>query len=598
MARFPSAWLDELRARADIVQIVSGYVTLKRNGHRYWGLCPFHGEKTASFSVDSERQLYYCFGCKASGSVIQFIMDMERLDFPEAVRFLADQVHMPLPQMEEDPDYQRRRSQRDRLLAANKEAARYFHQTLFTPEGKPMLDYLKGRGLTDSVIRKFGLGAAPNQWDSLTRTLQEKGYSLEELRLAGLTVIKEAEPATADAPARPRRAFDMFRNRAIFPIIDQYGNVLGFGGRILGSGQPKYLNTSDTPVFNKRLGVYAANLLRKERHLERVILVEGYMDVVALTQFGVPGVCATLGTALTAEQARLLKRFAPQVYLSYDGDSAGQHAILRGLDILKAEGIPARVLDFPDGLDPDEFIRRDGLEGFNKLPALTPETYRMRRLRAEHDLSTQEGRTEYAKSCAVILRDLEPVELENHLQQLMVQTGFSREVLLAQIGVKAPAAPAAVPSAAAAPRTGSLRRRQQEDSEALRAQELLISLLATGQLPGDIATQEDFDDPLLKSLYIDLTAGRSPASLVEEQPDEPSRARVSRLLLTPPSENTDQLIRMAEDCLSAMRIKRTQERIQAIMLTVNTLSGDEKNAAMTEVQTLNAYLNRLKSARS
>lgn len=598
MARFPSAWLDELRARADIVQIVSGYVALKRNGHRYWGLCPFHGEKTASFSVDSERQLYYCFGCKASGSVIQFIMDMERLDFPEAVRFLADQVHMPLPQMEEDPDYQRRRSQRDRLLAANKEAARYFHQTLFTPEGKPMLDYLKGRGLTDSVIRKFGLGAAPNQWDSLTRTLQEKGYSLEELRLAGLTVIKEAEPATADAPARPRRAFDMFRNRAIFPIIDQYGNVLGFGGRILGSGQPKYLNTSDTPVFNKRLGVYAANLLRKERHLERVILVEGYMDVVALTQFGVPGVCATLGTALTAEQARLLKRFAPQVYLSYDGDSAGQHAILRGLDILKAEGIPARVLDFPDGLDPDEFIRRDGLEGFNKLPALTPETYRMRRLRAEHDLSTQEGRTEYAKACAVILRDLEPVELENHLQQLMVQTGFSREVLLAQIGVKAPAAPAAVPSAAAAPRTGSLRRRQQEDSEALRAQELLISLLATGQLPGDIATQEDFDDPLLKSLYIDLTAGRSPASLVEEQPDEPSRARVSRLLLTPPSENTDQLIRMAEDCLSAMRIKRTQERIQAIMLTVNTLSGDEKKAAMTEVQTLNAYLNRLKSARS
>ncbi|MDY4138611.1 MAG: DNA primase [Eubacteriales bacterium] len=598
MARFPSAWLDELRARADIVQIVSGYVALKRNGHRYWGLCPFHGEKTASFSVDSERQLYYCFGCKASGSVIQFIMDMERLDFPEAVRFLADQVHMPLPQMEEDPDYQRRRSQRDRLLAANKEAARYFHQTLFTPEGKPMLDYLKGRGLTDSVIRKFGLGAAPNQWDSLTRTLQEKGYSLEELRLAGLTVIKEAEPATADAPARPRRAFDMFRNRAIFPIIDQYGNVLGFGGRILGSGQPKYLNTSDTPVFNKRLGVYAANLLRKERHLERVILVEGYMDVVALTQFGVPGVCATLGTALTAEQARLLKRFAPQVYLSYDGDSAGQHAILRGLDILKAEGIPARVLDFPDGLDPDEFIRRDGLEGFNKLPALTPETYRMRRLRAEHDLSTQEGRTEYAKACAVILRDLEPVELENHLQQLMVQTGFSREVLLAQIGVKAPAAPAAAPSPSAAPRTSSLRRRQQEDSEALRAQELLISLLATGQLPGDIATQEDFDDPLLKSLYIDLTAGRSPASLVEEQPDEPSRARVSRLLLTPPSENTDQLIRMAEDCLSAMRIKRTQERIQAIMLTVNTLSGDEKKAAMTEVQTLNAYLNRLKSARS
>lgn len=592
MARFPSAWLDELRARADLVQVVSGYVPLKKNGHRYWGLCPFHGEKTASFSVDSERQLYYCFGCKASGSVIQFIMDMERLEFPDAVKFLADQLHMPLPQMEDDPDYQRRRSQRERLLAANKDAARYFHQTLFTDAGKPMLDYLKGRGLTDSVIRKFGLGAAPNQWDALTRHLTALGYTQEELRLCGLTVVKDAEPATEDAPARPRRAFDMFRNRAIFPIIDQYGNVLAFGGRALGDAQPKYLNTSDTPVFNKRLGVYAANLLRKERHLERVVLVEGYMDVVSLTQFGVTGVCATLGTALTSEQAKLLKRFAPKVYLSYDGDSAGQHAILRGLDILKAEDIPARVLDFPDGLDPDEFIRRDGPEAFSNLPALTPETYRIRRLREEHDLSTQEGRTEYAKACAVILRDLQPVELENHLQELMVHTGFTREVLLAQIGQTLPGA-AAAPS----PRRHAQRHTPPADVEDTRAEELLISLLATGQLPADIATEEDFDDPLLKALYNDLTAGRSPASLAEEQPDEPSRARVSRLLLTPPSESTDQSIRMAQDCLNSLRRKRAQEKVKALMLTVNSLSGEEKMAAITEVQTLNAYLNRLKSAK-
>lgn len=598
MARFPSAWLDELRARADIVQIVSGYVTLKRNGHRYWGLCPFHGEKTASFSVDSERQLYYCFGCKASGSVIQFVMDIERLEFPDAVKHLADQLHMPLPQMEDDPDYQRRRNQRDRLLSANKDAARFFHQTLFTPEGKPMLDYLKGRGLTDSVIRKFGLGAAPNSWDALTRHLMDKGYTQEELRLVGLTVVKEAEPATEDSPAKPRRAFDMFRNRAIFPIIDQYGNVLAFGGRALGNVQPKYLNTSDTPVFNKRLGVYAANLLRKERNLERVVLVEGYMDVVSLTQFGVPGVCATLGTALTNEQAKLLKRFAPKVYLSYDGDSAGQHAILRGLDILKAEGIPARVLDFPDKLDPDEFIRRDGLEGFNNLPALSPETYRMRRLRAEYDLSTAEGRTEYARACAAVLHDLEPVELETHLQELMVQTGFTRDVLLAQIGVNISRAPS--PAEIVQPvRRESFRRRTAEENEDLRAQELLISLLATGQLPsGEIVNQEDFDDPLLKSLYLDLSSGRSPASLVEEQPDEASRARVSKLLLTPMSEDRDQLIRMAQDCLNAMRVRRAHAKIQEIMLTINTLQGDEKKAAMTEVQSLNAELNRLKSART
>lgn len=591
-SRFPSAWLDELRARADIVQVISGYVTLKRNGHKYWGLCPFHGEKTASFSVDPERQLYYCFGCKAGGSVIQFIMDIERLDFPEAVRFLADQQHMPLPQMENDPDWQRKRDQRDHLLAANREAAQFFHQTLFTPAGEPMLRYLKGRGLTDNVIRKFGLGAAPSGWDSLTQHLLGRGYTLEELRQVGLTVVKEAE-SLPDGTQKPRRAFDMFRNRAIFPIIDQYGNVLAFGGRALGDQQPKYLNTSDTPVFNKRLGVYAANLLRKERHLERVVLVEGYMDVVALTQFGVPGVCATLGTALTQEQARLLKRFAPRVYLSYDGDSAGQHAILRGLDILEAEGIPARVLDFPDGLDPDEFIRRDGLEGFNQLPALTPEAYRMRRLKEQYDLSTQEGRTEYAKACAQILKNLEPVELENHLQQLMVQTGFTREVLLAQIGASIPRAPTAK-AASAAPRPVP---RQEGQSEDLRAQELLISLIGTGRLPADIASQEDFSDPLLKTLYTALTSGRSPAALVEEQEREDLRARVSQLLLTPPSEDTDQLIRMAQDCLTSMRRKRIEDQLQGIMRQINTLTGSDKQAAMAEVQALSAQLTRLKRQR-
>lgn len=591
--RFPSAWLDELRQRADIVQVISGYVTLKRNGHKYWGLCPFHGEKTASFSVDPEKQLYYCFGCKAGGSVIQFIMDIERLEFQEAVKFLADQLHMPLPEMTDDPDHQRRRDQRDRLLAANREAAQFFHSTLFTEAGKPMLDYFKRRGLTDNIIRKFGLGASPAGWDTLTKHLQAKGYTLEELRLCGLTVVKPAEPATETTPAKPQRAFDMFRNRAIFPIIDHYGNVLAFGGRILGDGQPKYLNTSDTPVFNKRLGVYAANLLRKERHLERVILVEGYMDVVSLTQFGVPGVCATLGTALTAEQARLLKRFAPKVYLGYDGDSAGQNAILRGLDILQAEGIPTRVLDFPDKLDPDEFIRRDGIDGFNNLPAITPETYRMRRLKEQHDLSTQEGRTEYAKACAAVLRNLEPVELENYIQELMVQTGFSREVLLAQIGATLPKAVANT----AAPRRETIKRAPAQGSEDLRAQELLISLIGTGRLPGDIADQEDFTDPLLKTLYVDLTSGRSPASLVEEQQDDALRARVSQLLLTPPSENTDQLIRMAQDCLNSMRRRRVEERIQTIMRSINTLTGSDKIAAMTEVQALTAKLNRFKSAR-
>ena len=606
VARFPAAWLDELRSRADIVQVVGQYVTLKRNGHRHWGLCPFHGEKTASFSVDQERQMFYCFGCKAGGSVIQFIMDIERLEFQEAVKHLADQLHMPLPQLEEDPDYQRRRTQRDRLLEANKEAARFFHQTLFTPEGKNALDYLKKRGLTDSVIRKFGLGAAPAGWDTLTKYLQQKGYSLEELKLAGLTVIKEAEPAAKnpvtgeDKPERPRRAFDMFRNRAIFPIIDQYGNVLAFGGRALGDVQPKYLNTSDTPVFNKRLGVYAANLLKKERNLKRVILVEGYMDVVSLTQFGVSGVCATLGTALTPEQAKLLKRFAPTVYLSYDGDNAGQNAIMKGLTVLEEAGVPARVLQFPDKLDPDEFIRRDGIEGFEQLPALTPESYRMGRLRTQYDLSSQEGRTEYAKACAAILQKLEPVERENHLQELVVQTGFSRDVLLAQMGVSAPAVgkPAAPQSQVNRQQRFSPNRNSPAAAEEERDEELLISIFGTGRVPLDIATEEDFRDPLLRHLYLGLNDGASAASLAEEQVEEAVRARVSKLLLTPPAEDTDQLIRMAQDCLERNRLKRSREELAALEAKLATLAGQDKLAALQRAQTLSAQITKLSGHRS
>ena len=605
MARFPAAWLDELRSRADIVQIVGQYVSLKRNGHRYWGLCPFHGEKTASFSVDQERQMYYCFGCKAGGSVIQFVMDIERLEFQDAVKHLADQLHMPLPQMEENPEYQRRRTQRDRLLEANKEAARFFHQTLFTPQGQSSLDYLKRRGLTDNIIRKFGLGAAPAGWDTLTKHLQQQGYSLEELRLAGLTVIKEAEPAAIDPatgeeiPGKPRRAFDMFRNRAIFPIIDQYGNVLAFGGRALGDVQPKYLNTSDTPVFNKRLGVYAANLLKKERNLKRVILVEGYMDVVSLTQFGVTGVCATLGTALTPEQAKLLKRFAPMVYLSYDGDNAGQNAIMKGLTVLEEAGVPARVLQFPDKLDPDEFIRRDGLEGFERLPALTPESYRIRRLREQYDLSSQEGRTDYARACAAILQKVDPVERENHLQELILQTGFSREVLLAQIGVNAPSVgkPAAPASPAAKPRF-SPNRTSPAATEEERDEELLISIFGTGRVPTDIATEEDFRDPLLRNLYLSLCEGASAAALAEEQVEEMTRARVSKLLLTPPVEDTDQLIRMAQDCLDRNRLKRSRAELSELEASLSSLSGSDKLNALQRAQQLSSQISKLTAHRS
>ena len=237
-SRYPAVWLEELRARSDIVQVVSGYVSLTKKGRNYWGLCPFHGEKTASFSVDEEHQLYYCFGCKAGGNVINFVMDIDRLTFQEAVERLADREHMTLPEMERDEDYRKRQTMKERLLSANLEAARFYHETLFTPAGAASLDYLRRRGLSDGIIRRFGLGAAPNGWTVLTDHLLAKGWTLQELSQAGLTVLKDAEDGK-------QRYYDIFRNRAMFPIIDARGNVLAFGGRTLEKkSDRKYLNTS------------------------------------------------------------------------------------------------------------------------------------------------------------------------------------------------------------------------------------------------------------------------------------------------------------------------------------------------------------------
>jgi len=582
-AHFPSAWLDELRARCDIVQVVSGYVSLKKSGRKHWGLCPFHGEKTASFSVDGEQQLYYCFGCKAGGNVIHFIMGIERLSFPEAVELLAERVHLPLPQMERDEDYEKRRTQRQRLQEANRAAARFYHETLFTAAGAASLNYLKKRGLSDGVIRRFGLGAAPDLRTFVSNHLLSAGYTEEELILAGLAVR-----SSHDGKLR-----DMFRNRAIFPIIDQYGNVLAFGGRALGDAQPKYLNTADTPVFNKRKGVYAANLLKKQRNLERVILVEGYMDVVSLSQFGVEGVCATLGTALTNEQARLLHRFAPKVYLAYDGDSAGQHAILRGLGILAEENVEARVLDFPDGLDPDEFVRRDGAEGFRSLPVLTPADYRLRRLKETSDLSTQEGRVAYARAALAILSPLDPVERESHLKDLSVSTGFPRETLLEQLRMmsKAPQ------EAAVSPFAPPARRRKEEkppvQDESLQAQELLLSLLATGQIPEDIVREEDFGDDELKSLYRSLASGKSPAALIDETTDDDSRSRYTRILLSPTAASKDEMITMAQDCVRRIRRAVYERQYRDLMARIASCPENEKSLLLREAQDLNLKLKQL-----
>lgn len=578
--RFPTAWMDDFYSRVDIVQVVSAYVPLKKNGSRYWGLCPFHHEKTPSFSVNGEQNLYYCFGCKAGGNVVQFVEEMEHLTYREAVEYLAKQIHMPIPETQEDPDYERRRSQRERLLDANKAAARWYHAQLWLPENQRILDYLHKRGLDDGTIRKFGLGAAPEEWDALTRALEQQGYTQEELRLAGLTVVKQ------------ETRFDMFRSRAIFPIIDAQGQILGFGGRAMGDAQPKYLNTSDTPVFNKRKGVYAANLLRKQRDLKRVILVEGYMDVVALIQHGVNGVVATLGTALTNEQARLLKRYAPEIWVSYDGDSAGQHAIMRALEIFEQEDIRARVLFFPDNLDPDEFIRQRGLDAFEHLRPLKAAEYRMQRAKEDLDLSDDDQRIEYAKRCAQILSKVrEPVELETYLQTLAVQTGFSKDVLRQQMGLSITEANNAKP-----PRERIIRRRAGDAPAASMPEKTLIALLVSGLMPKDAVRDTDFDDPQLHMLAQKLLAGSSPAAILAECETEQQRVAYSEAFALNAEITQDNAAAVAEDCLRTIRQARLQRQIDDIRAQLDTCGSAEKADMLKELLTLSNELARLKRA--
>ena len=571
---FPPAFLDELRERADIVSVVSRYVQLTPKGGRYWGLCPFHGEKTPSFSVTPQRQMYYCFGCHAGGSALNFIMEMEHVEFVDAVKLLAEQMHMELPEMVEGSGDGASRSQKERLYEVNRQCARFFHSQLWKKENEPVLSYLYGRGLSDGTIRMFGLGSTPPRSDGATQALREQGFTDDELVMAGVSVRREG------------RVYDMFRQRAIFPIIDAQGRVLGFGGRALGDAKPKYLNTGDTPVFNKRQGVFAANLLKKQRGLKRVILVEGYMDVVSLVQAGVQGVCATLGTALTLEQARLLKRYAPEIWVSYDGDAAGQHAIMRALDIFAQEGVRARVLDFPGGMDPDEFVRANGLAGFEQLIPLEAAEYRMKQEMNGRDLSTQEGRTSYAIACAKHLsRVREPVELENYIQKLMIATGFTREVLLAQIGRTELIAKEkqAVYRRAARPLS---ERAAGVDVETDAAEKQLLRLLCEGRVEPGTVTQEDFITPQRQALAAKLLSGMTPGAILEETGDAQQREQIAALLDKDSGADEEKELRMTGDCLRILHRKRIELKIAQLQQQLPQMTGEDKRNTLLRIQEL------------
>ena len=396
---FPPSFIDEVVARNPIEDVVGQYVNLKRSGANLFGLCPFHGEKTPSFSVAPDKGIYYCFGCHKGGGVINFQMEIEGLSYGDAVRALAKRAGLEVP---EDPQFQSRYKQQERLWALSKEAARYFHSKLYAQEGTEGLSYAQKRGMPKSTLTKFGIGFAPNSWNGLVDAMKAKGYTDQELKDAGLVSEKNG------------RIYDRFRNRLMFPIIDVRGNVIGFGGRVMDNSTPKYLNSPETIIFNKRKNLFALNLAKKSK-LGYLILVEGYMDAVALHQYGFDCAVASLGTSLTQEHAVLLSRYTEQVVLIYDGDEAGQNATRRAIPMLEAAGIQVKVLRMHDAKDPDEYLKKYGADKFKILleEASNRVEYQLGAIARKYHLNDDEERIQFLREAADLVASLpSPVQRE------------------------------------------------------------------------------------------------------------------------------------------------------------------------------------------
>jgi len=411
--------MDELIARNDIVSVVSRYVNLTRRGSGNLGLCPFHNEKTPSFSVSSDKQFFHCFGCGVGGDVITFVMKIENIDFAEAVEKLAGWAGMQVP---ETSSYGAgERSGRRRAQEACRDAAKFFHEKLKAEEGENARKYLLGRELSPSTITRFGLGFSPDSWDALMNELTGKGYTKSELLAAGLVTT-----------GKTGKVYDRFRGRAMFPIIDVRGAVIGFGGRIMGEGEPKYLNSPESDVFNKRKNLYAMNLAKQSK-AEYFILAEGYMDVIALHQAGFDSAVASLGTSLTDEQAHLISKYKNRVIISYDSDKAGRAATERAIDILSRASLDVRVLMMQGAKDPDEYIKKFGRDSFANLlsSALSAAEYRLLQTKQTYDLADDKQRVLYIKAAISQLAKMSSVfEREIYAGRISKETGVSTDAIL------------------------------------------------------------------------------------------------------------------------------------------------------------------------
>ncbi len=526
MPYYSDELIEEVRSRNDIVDVIGGYVRLQKKGSTYFGLCPFHNEKTGSFSVSPNKQMYYCFGCGAGGNVFTFLMQYENFTFAEAMQTLADRAGVELPRQELSEAQKREADRRTRLLEINKEAARYFYSLLKSPRGQRAYEYFRKRELSEDTIKKFGLGYSDQYSNDLYQYLRKKGYEDDILKDSGLVTLDE------------RGGHDKFWNRAMFPIMDVRNRVIGFGGRVIGEGEPKYLNSPETKIFDKSRNLYGLNIARSTRK-SQLLLCEGYMDVIALHQAGFDNAVASLGTALTSGHASLLKRYTREVYLTYDSDGAGVKAALRAIPILKEVGITTKIINMQPYKDPDEFIKALGAEEYQKRidEAENSFLFEIRIAQRDYDMNDPESKTAFYNEIARKLTGFtEELERNNYIQAVAdkYHIGFDdlrrlvNQTALKNGGITAPPV---------RPKSG-IQEKKKEDGMKKSQKLLLTWLIEDTRLFGVIGpyiTPEDFTEELYRKvagmLFAQYEQSKTvnPAQIISAFMDEEEQREVAGL---------------------------------------------------------------------
>ena len=559
--------VDEIKNRCNIVDVIGRCVPLKKAGSNYKGVCPFHNEKTPSFVVSEEKQIFTCFGCGASGDVIEFVQRYENLDFHGAVQKLAEECGVDLTKSSFGAE-----SRKEVYYEWNREAAAYFYK-VFRKSVNPGIAYMQKRGLKPETLQKFGIGYADENWDSLYWYLKGKGA--DEKILLSLGLISDSKG----------RYYDKFRNRVIFPIINTRGKVIGFGGRVLGDGTPKYLNSPESPVFLKKNNLYGLNLSRQDINKEDcAILVEGYMDVISLYQHGIRNVAASLGTALTENQAAMLKRYTNNVILSYDADEAGKAAALRGMDILHKAGCKVKVLHISDGKDPDEFIKKNGRDAFRSLlkEALPFADYKLALLKEKSDLRTTDGNVVFLQKAAEILRELSPVEADIYVRKLAAETHISEGAIRMEMrGAKSEANN--VPSEK---RRSETKKTQIGGRDLLERNLIRLMLLKGTYIPRTEPYASAFKDPVcyriyevIRSLYqsdeeIDLKK-------LEDSLDNECAVVLGEIVEHIQLSGNDE--QMFEDCIEHIRIGMREKREAEIIKLLEIMDEEKEKTAIEDL---------------